>query len=360
MNAARFDATALRLAAPGLHAGGPLPASWLAALHHYSLDPGLAAEHRVGRITVPGLDAEVFAHLLLPHGVPRGSVIAVHGLFDHALLWRHQMRWAMDRSLAFCALDLPGHGLAMGPRAHVDSFSDYELALRAVVAAASDLLPRPHLGVGQSTGGAVLLKSRFDDLHDRGAPRWQPDDLVLLAPLIYPAGGPLHRPLADAFGNLLRARVGRFHRWFYANSSDPAFNRFQRDDDFLQVRALPVAWLQAMAEWTREFDAARPSADALCVVQGDRDRTVDARGNLRRLRTKFASLEEVLLRGARHNLMNELAHYRLQIEDTLGSTVRSARGLSQPSGKKRGTTAIVTRPPSTFMTMPTRRKSVNR
>jgi alpha-beta hydrolase superfamily lysophospholipase len=316
---APFDPDRLRAVLPPL--GEPVPAA-VADFHaHYSVPAARAIDVDAGTVEAPA--GRVVVHVLRP-AAPRGSVIFVHGLFDHAVLWRHQMRWALDRGLAVCAFDLPGHGLSDGAVAHVDDFGHYVDALEAVFAAARDALPGPLVGVGQSTGCSVLMESVRHP--QRGAVPF--DDLVLLAPLVRLAGDRLGRPLLP----MIAPFVQRLPRALYGNTNDPEFNRFQREDDLLQPRSLPVTWVRAMTRWSTAFDRLPPSSHSPCVVQGDRDATVAWKRNLPKLRAAFAEPEVVMLEGAKHNLMNETAAHRARIETALDA--RLAQLFGEMSGKE--------------------------
>lgn len=302
--------------AAGAHDDSPLAAY----LQHYDLLVPVDVEHRFGRIDVQG--TVIAVHLFLPPA-PRGSLVAVHGLFDHAALWRHQLRWALGRGLAVCLFDLPGHGLSSGDRAHIDDFLHYVTALEAVLDHAGALLPAPRIGLGQSTGCSVLMQAVLDPTRpDPGL-----DDLVLLAPLVRPVGDRIGRPLVP----LLAPFIRQLPRAFYGNTSDPGFNRFQRDRDLLQARALPVTWVRAMARWSRDFDRLPRSALSPCIVQGTLDTTVDWKRNLQRLRQRFTTPEEVMLEGALHNLMNEAPIHRQRIETVLDARLDQLLGAA-PGG----------------------------
>ena len=318
-----FDPEALRASMRSLDAGPLLAperqadASLSAYLDHYALLVPVDVAHRFGHIDALGTTIAV--HLFLPP-TPRGSLIAVHGLFDHAALWRHQLRWALGRGLAVCLFDLPGHGLSSGDRAHIDDFLHYVTALEAVLDHAGALLPAPRIGLGQSTGCSVLMQAVLDPSRpDPGL-----DDLVLLAPLVRPVGDRLGRPLLPLLGPFFK----KLPRTFYGNTSDPDFNRFQREADLLQPDALPVKWIRAMARWSAAFDRLPRSGLSPCIVQGTRDATVDWKRNLPRIRQRFTTPEEIMLEGAKHNLMNEALIHRQRIEAVLDARLDRLLGAS--------------------------------
>ena len=315
MDAPAFDPGALRtgLAPWSSGAGGAEPlASYLA---HYGLAEALAAgaTHRAGHLTVGG--ERIAVQRFLPTS-PRAVLVLVHGLFDHAALWRHQIRWALEAQLAVVAFDLPGHGLSTGAPAHVETFARYVDALRAVLEAAAAPLGLPVFAMGQSTGGSVLMEYL---LGGHGARGTDLADVALVAPLVRPRAWALGRPLLRVAGPFL----GSLPRAFYGNTRDPVFNRFQRDADPLQPRALPVSWLRAMDRWLHGFALHAPHGLAPLVVQGTADRTVDWRHNLGVIGEKFAAPEVVLLEGAEHNLMNEIEPARAALEQALARRIEA-------------------------------------
>lgn len=269
---------------------------------YYGLDmrarhPGV--ESRLGRFECAGYRIAV-QYWRPPQA--RGSLVLLHGYYDHMGLFGHLVDWALGLGLAVLACDLPGHGLSSGAAASIGDFAEYQAVLGGLLgqAEALDLPPPWHL-CGQSTGGAILL-----DYLLTGAPRPELGRTLLLAPLV--------RPRAWGWSKLsyrlLRPFVSAIPRTFTDNSTDAAFLAFLRERDPLQPRILPTAWVGALARWIPRIEAAPPSGRGLLVIQGDADETVDWRHNLRVLKEKFADVDCLLLGGARHHLANESAALR--------------------------------------------------
>lgn len=240
----------------------------------------------------------------------RGSLLLLHGYYDHMGLYGHVVDWALGLGLAVIACDLPGHGLSDGAAASINDFAEYQAVLAGLLDAAAQLdLPQPWHLFGQSTGGAILL-----DYLLTGAPRPELGHTLLLAPLV--------RPRAWGWSKLsyqlLRPFVDSIPRKFTDNSNDAGFLAFLRDRDPLQPRILPTAWVGALARWIPHIEGAPPSQRNLLVVQGDADETVDWRYNLRVLEEKFERIECLLLTGARHHLANESEALRRRYFDFLG------------------------------------------
>ncbi len=276
-------------------------------LAHYGLDslPGIhGAIHRMGCFSSHGF--QVACHYWLPVE-PRGTVFVLHGYFDHAGLYGNLFRYLLEKNYAVVAFDLPGHGLSSGERISIDSFNRYVRIFADLLDRSSQRLPQPWIGAGQSTGGAILLNYLLDSsLHQ------QQDMLeraVLLAPLVRPVQWWARKMIY--FAN--RAFRRGLKRRFYPSSRNETFNDFVRLYDPLQDMRIPIPWMGAMKQWGESFKE-RPQRDfPLTVVQGDNDRTVDWRYNLRAIREKFPQAKIELIRGGRHQLVNEIPILREKI-----------------------------------------------
>lgn len=245
---------------------------------------------------------------------PVGTLVLLHGFYDHMGLYRHAVEWALQRNLAVIACDLPGHGLSSGPRASIEDFAIYQQVLQALFEQARTLqLPQPWHLCGQSTGGAIVIDHL---LHD-GASSPIQGEAILLAPLV--------RPRAWRWSKLsyrlLRHFVSGIERRFSENSNDPTFLPFLQADP-LQPRRLPTAWVGALVDWVKRIEAAPASTRRPLIIQGQADMTVDWPYNLEVLKAKFAEPQILLLPQARHHLVNELPairqHYFSFIDQRLG------------------------------------------
>lgn len=249
-------------------------------------------------------------HYWLPQNTAepvQGTVIIVHGYFDHVGLFGHLIRYLLDKHYAVVGFDLPGHGLSQGERASIASFDHYVDVLEDVIQQVQDRLPQPLHGIGQSTGGAILLKH----LLEAGEPVF--DKVTLLAPLVEPALWWFNR------GIYLLSHKYRYSvpRKFLPNSSDREFLGFLKADP-LQSRELPMAWLGAMNTWIRECRLAPPAIFPVKILQGDKDTTLAWRTNLKLLRRAFPDADIEILPGVRHHMANESQPLRDSIFQKMG------------------------------------------
>lgn len=246
-------------------------------------------------------------HLMLwKPAQPKGTAVIVHGYLDHIGLYGHLIRELLSRQLTVVCFDLIGHGLSSGEPASIDSFDQYVEQLDQVMKATASLCPAPFHGIGQSTGGGILLKQL---LNQGGNNSYPFSSLNLLAPLVQPRLWKLDRWLFK----LTRPFRPTMNRVFRNNSQDQAFLNFVRHRDPLQSHRLPAAWVGAMAEWVVEIDHCLENDFAINVIQGDRDSTLDWRHNMKLLQRKFPNLSLQMIAGAGHHMVNEAPTLREKI-----------------------------------------------
>ena len=245
---------------------------------------------------------------------PIGTAFVVHGYYDHLGLYRHLLKWLLARRWRVVLWDLPGHGLSSGKRACIDDFDDYLACLHAVQTQleAKRLAPKPWLGIGQSTGAAILAT---DALRRANTPPWT--GLALLAPLVRPTGWPQAGWLHTLMGPFMHSLPRRFA----PNSTDADFATFLRDADPLQPARLSLHWVSAMRRWMPRLIALPPVSLPTLILQGEQDVTVDWEWNLAVLQRKFPQARIHRDPEARHHLVNEAEPIRARLFVELGEFV---------------------------------------
>ncbi|MDE1168365.1 MAG: alpha/beta hydrolase [Pseudomonas sp.] len=297
-----FDPDALRASLLPLASQQALSTQAKAYQRYYGLDlPGCKplAQSTLGRFQAAGF--ELVSQVWWPRQ-PVATLFLLHGFYDHMGLYRHVIRWALERGFVVIACDLPGHGLSSGARASISDFGDYQAVLQGLFFEAQQLeLPQPWHLCGQSTGGAIVL----DHLLHQGTTSPAQGQAILLAPLV--------RPRAWAWSKfsyrLLRPFVKGIARRFSENTNDPTFMPFLQADP-LQPMRLPTAWVGALVKWVKRIEAAPASARSPLIIQGEADMTVDWPYNLEVLKRKFDTPQVLMLPEARHHLANELPELR--------------------------------------------------
>jgi alpha-beta hydrolase superfamily lysophospholipase len=206
-----------------------------------------------------------------PPAAPRGALIVVHGLGDHAGRYDEFSAYIAARGIATFALDLRGHGRSGGRRGHVARFEifldDIDRVRRHVEQRHSGV---PLFILGQSMGGLIVLRYLQEyEPPPQGAvicspwlatmlpvPRWK----LLLAPLL--------AKLAPAFPFRHGIEPERLTR-------DPALVAAYRADPLVQDRITPATFRGV----TRAMRLVRERRDRLrcpllLLLSGD-DRVVD-------------------------------------------------------------------------------------
>ncbi|ART62945.1 alpha/beta hydrolase [Kushneria marisflavi] len=313
----------------------PLPPTGLMAQYfrHYELD---ALITQVGGIESGHLqigEFRLWTQVWTPHNALRGTVMVVHGYFDHLGLYGHLLNLLLDGGFRVVLWDLPGHGLSSGERAAIDDFATYTQCLRGLLDQLGDrgLIHEPLIGIGQSTGAAILTTDALEraDHHP-----WQA--LALLAPLVRPCKW--HR--SRLMHRLATPFIRSIPRHYRPNTTNLAFTAFLHQKDPLQTNTLPLVWVSAMRDWMGHVRRLPPCHLPVLILQGQQDATVDWRWNLEVLRRLLPAARIVYHQDARHHLVNESPDIRqtlfrdlhqFLITQTEGSCISTADMPEAPS-----------------------------
>lgn len=282
-------------------------------LNYYHIDFREDHFHRFGRVIVPPYTIAV--HYWLPDKMPaipaKGMVMIVHGYFDHMGLFEHLTRYLLKQGYGVVGFDLPGHGLSSGERAGIETFDHYVSVFEALLARVRAGFNCPVSAIGQSTGGAILLKHLADN-HAKSNPL----DLArvtVLAPLVEPAMWWFNKWVYA----LTHKRLKGIKRKFRNNSQDKVFLDFVKNDP-MQARLMPISWLGAMKTWVTECRKMKPCPFPVTVLQGKEDSTLAWRFNIRLLRKKFPQSNITLLDDVQHHMVNEAPELREKIFGLMG------------------------------------------
>lgn len=259
---------------------------------------------------VKAADFRIATHYWLPEN-PQGTLVLVHGYYDHVGVFAHPIRFALEHNFAVLAFDLPGHGLSSGEPAVIDSFDQYGDVLAEILQQSAAIMPQPLYALGQSTGCAVLLNYMWRYRLARNAPE-QFAKLALCSPLVLPRAWRGYH-LGRFTYALLRHFIVRIGRSFGNSSHDANFNHFIQQQDPLQAKYLSLRWIGAMKAWHEMVLELAPLHKELLIVQGTGDLTVDWRYNLPLLERKLPNAKIVFIKDAGHQLVNENEFYRSQV-----------------------------------------------
>jgi len=285
---------------------GGYPAPVRGYFRYYGLDfPD--TRHRFG--TFRSDSFTVAAHLFEPD-TGRGTVLIIHGYYDHAGIVRNMIALALDSGFTVAAIDLPGHGLSTGRRSSIEDFSHYARCIAAFLDAHADALPPPLILAGHSTGCAAIIEY----LHVYGGARV--DRAVLCAPLVRSTywGWAV---TAQTLGGWWLPYTGR---WFRNESSDTAWLSWYRGEP-LQEHRFPTRWFAAAKAWSGRLDTYEQLTAPVVMIQGDRDDTVDWRYNAKALQTLCRGFSVRMIEGGRHQLANEGPILRDEFLRVLGEEI---------------------------------------
>jgi alpha-beta hydrolase superfamily lysophospholipase len=94
------------------------------------------------------------------HVPARGTILWVHGAFEHAGRYLPQFRWFAQRGFMSIAYDQRGHGQSGGARMFLRTFDDYLRDLTTVRQAYAQDFEQDSFVIGHSMGGLVVLRHR--------------------------------------------------------------------------------------------------------------------------------------------------------------------------------------------------------
>lgn len=233
-----------------------------------------------------------------------GTVWLLHGYLEHSGIYQPIIEELIEQGFSVITYDLPGHGLTEGPIASIQEFSVYQQILQEISMWASTQqqhLPKPWLGIGQSTGGAIWIDHILSAAALRKAPMI--DRALLLSPLVRPAKSAWWH---NSFGLSIIKKVKRnVPRNFKRNNNNPEFLRFVRLTDPLQPRVMSLEWILALAKWMIHIEQLPACRIPMWVAQGAKDQTVDWRYNIEFIRKKFRLQTLLILEEGSHQLINE-------------------------------------------------------
>lgn len=238
----------------------------------------------------------------------KGTVFLLHGYLEHSGIYQPIVHELLEQGFSVLTYDLPGHGLSTGVPASIQNFDHYQQVLHAVYQYVknADQLPKPWLGIGQSTGAAIFMHHLLEYAEQRRNPIVE--RVLLLSPLIRPAKSAWwHNSVGLGIIRRIKRQVPRH---FKRNNHNPEFLRFVRLKDPLQPRMMGMDWILAMSRWMQEMEARPPCRIPVWLAQGALDQTVDWRYNVDFVREKFRLQTLLMLEEGSHQLINERADIR--------------------------------------------------
>ncbi len=276
---------------------------------HYGLNFGVNdnVTHHILGLFNSGPYQIVCQYFAVTPSEQKGTAFLIHGYFDHCGIYGHLIEHCVRQGFAVVIFDLPGHGLSSGSIASIGSFREYSKAFLDCLAVANKQeVNQPWIAIGQSAGAAILI----DSILDAGlAEKYSFQRYILLGPLLRPR----RWFKSSLLFSITRWFVASSPRKFSENSHDQEFLRFLRQNDALQSNFLSRDWVLAMIDYQKRFKKSDVSDQAVHIIQGGGDGTVDWEHNLPKLHEKFPAAKSYIVSDARHQLINESVGFRDKI-----------------------------------------------
>ena len=232
----------------------------------------------------------------------------LHGYLEHSGIYQPIIKELLEQGFSVVTYDLPGHGLSNGSPASIQNFDHYQDVLHAVhqYVKNAQQLPKPWLGIGQSTGAAIWMHHLLQYAQKRENPIVE--RVLLLSPLVRPAKTAWwHNSVGLGIIRRIKREVPRH---FKRNNHNPEFLRFVRLKDPLQPRMMGMDWILAMSKWMLEMEAFPKCRIPVWLAQGAQDKTVDWKYNIDFVRRQFRLQTLLILEEGSHQLINERADIR--------------------------------------------------
>lgn len=250
------------------------------------------AQHWFGTVQSGGETLAV--HWYLPED-PCGTLVLLHGLFDHAGVLSHLIQASVDRDYAVLVFDLPGHGLSSGEPTDIGSIMDCANHFDTVIRQMAPYCPPPIHCVAHSAGCMITLEYLYQH-----AGREPLDRVCFMAPLVRNAHWGWSR-----FGYAIaRPFTGQIRRIDKMNSSNAAYNDSVERDP-LQSTTLSFRFLESIYAWNEAAESYPDWPGAFLLIQGDEDGVLDWEYNLGYLEQRLEEPHTLMIEGARHQLPNE-------------------------------------------------------
>ncbi|MET0183092.1 MAG: alpha/beta hydrolase [Caulobacterales bacterium] len=260
---------------------------------------------------------------------PRGSVILAPGRTEFIEKYFEVISELQRRGFAVFAVDWRGQGmsdrsLTNALKGHFESFDDPVNDIASALKLYAERLPRPHIVLAHSMGGAILLRA----MQTR---RVEADAAVFSAPMWGIANlGDLSKSFirfmhAIGAGHLFAPGVDKKWKREHWRRSPVTHDKERHarnqglviEDSHLALAGPTISWVAAAAEACEAFMA--PSALAhiripVTIVTAGREQLVDNR-QAQAIAQILPDCELVNVTGAKHELMMEQDQYRAQFWD---------------------------------------------
>lgn len=223
-----------------------------------------------------GRESRLHGQLWVSSDAPKGVLILIHGLGDHADRYAGLAEALRDHWAVF-AFDLPGHGQSPGKPGQVSGFTkllgDIASASQTMTQRFADL---PQVILGHSMGGN-LAANYVLRRHELSTDTVCPAGLVLCAPMLLPPQ-PMPRPMI--FAAWLTGYLFPFFRFGHQVdsgklTSDPDQMQAIKEDEKMHSRISMHLATQLVAQGRWAIDQARHLQTPTLIMHGEEDSMID-------------------------------------------------------------------------------------
>ncbi|MBN1499033.1 MAG: alpha/beta hydrolase [Spirochaetes bacterium] len=259
--------------------------------------------HYFGKKFISGYTIAV--HAFVPEN-PSGTMFLIHGYYDHTGVMQGLISHYLDQNYSVVIYDHPGHGISSGDRNSINTFSAYTDVMEKIVDISEKKLKGPYSVTAHSMGCAIT-----SDYLDRKR-KASFENIVFIAPLFHIA----HWDNILKVNSINSGIIDRSPRILRNNTKNREFRKFVSQDP-LQSRILSSQWVKALINWNLKIGKSAVLDRKITVIQGTKDTTVDWKYNIAKIREIYPEPEIHYIKGAGHQLMNEIPSYRNEMYEII-------------------------------------------
>ncbi|WP_187759668.1 alpha/beta hydrolase [Thiospirochaeta perfilievii] len=214
--------------------------------------------------------------IFTPQVQTKGTVLFIHGYAGNSRGLRYIGNRLLKDGYVIAALTLPGHGLAGGDRGDIDNFDDYAVVVSDFIKILTDKGLKPDFAVGHSTGGSSLII--YNQKYG-----WEFKKVILIAPLIHSS-------------YWYTSKITRFITRPFIKKLDTRWT------GPLAVSTFPMHWFDELTKWNKKLENYNKMDDEIIVLQGDKDRIVSWRYNIKFIKELYNKSEVLIYKDGTHTL----------------------------------------------------------
>ena len=262
-------------------------------------------DHFFGTFQSNGL--KLVCHVFRPEKY-KATIVILHGYLHHCAQMSSFIRFLTDNNYAVAIYDARGHGLSEGKRADIDDFNIYYNDLINFTEIVKLNLSGPYYLIGYSMGGAVAIQ------YILSGNLYGYDKFVLVNPLIHSS----HWFLSN-IGRKLFFWVNDVKRVDSLATGNKEYLNFIRENDYLQVREVPMNWYDSLFDWNNNIVEYSPTCIPVKVIQTTKDKVLDWEYNMDFITEKFHNADITLVNHSDHEILNTVSPYKKEVYQLINS-----------------------------------------